>query len=231
MEKLAENIWVAEGDIVDFHGFPYPTRSVIVRLASGALWCWSPVALTPALKTAIDRIGRPMHLVSPNKIHHIYLQDWKAVWPDAALWGPASTIRKRPDLTFEAPLENEPPAAWEGAIDQIWFDGSPVMDEIVFLHQPSQTAILADLSENFSEAFVRRYWKGWKRWIAKPWGITEGKGQAPLEWRLSFIRRKATRAARDRLLAWNPRQVVMAHGEIQRENGLAFLKRSFAWLH
>ena len=231
MEKLAENIWVAEGDIVDFHGFPYPTRSVIVRLASGALWCWSPVALTPALKTAIDRIGRPMHLVSPNKIHHIYLQDWKAVWPDAALWGPASTIRKRPDLTFEAPLENEPSAAWEGAIDQIWFDGSPVMDEIVFLHQPSQTAILADLSENFSEAFVRRYWKGWKRWIAKPWGITEGKGQAPLEWRLSFIRRKATRAARDRLLAWNPRQVVMAHGEIQRENGLAFLKRSFAWLH
>lgn len=231
MEKLAENIWVAEGDIVDFHGFPYPTRSVIVRLASGALWCWSPVALTPALKTAIDRIGRPMHLVSPNKIHHIYLQDWKAVWPDAALWGPASTIRKRPDLTFEAPLENEPPAAWEGAIDQIWFDGSPVMDEIVFLHQPSQTAILADLSENFSEAFIRRYWKGWKRWIAKPWGITEGKGQAPLEWRLSFIRRKATRAARDRLLAWNPRQVVMAHGEIQRENGLAFLKRSFAWLH
>ena len=231
MEKLAENIWVAEGDIVDFHGFPYPTRSVIVRLASGALWCWSPVALTPALKTAIDRIGRPLHLVSPNKIHHIYLQDWKAVWPDAALWGPASTIRKRPDLTFEAPLENEPPAAWEGAIDQIWFDGSPVMDEIVFLHQPSQTAIRADLSENFSEAFVRRYWKGWKRWIAKPWGITEGKGQAPLEWRLSFIRRKATRAARDRLLAWNPRQVVMAHGEIQRENGLAFLKRSFAWLH
>ena len=231
MEKLAENIWVAEGDIVDFHGFPYPTRSVIVRLASGALWCWSPVALTPALKTAIDRIGRPMHLVSPNKIHHIYLQDWKAVWPDAALWGPASTIRKRPDLTFEAPLENEPPAAWEGAIDQIWFNGSPVMDEIVFLHRPSQTAILADLSENFSEAFIRQYWKGWKRWIAKPWGITEGKGQAPLEWRLSFTRRKATRAARDRLLAWNPRQVVMAHGEIQRENGLAFLKRSFAWLH
>ena len=110
MEKLAENIWVAEGDIVDFHGFPYPTRSVIVRLASGALWCWSPVALTPALKTAIDRIGRPLHLVSPNKIHHIYLQDWKAVWPDAALWGPASTIRKRPDLTLRRRWKmNRPP--------------------------------------------------------------------------------------------------------------------------
>jgi hypothetical protein len=52
----------------------------------------------------------------------------------------------------------------------------------------------------------------------------------PLEWRLSFLRRKATRAARDRLLACNPRHVIMAHGEIQRENGQAFLERAFAWL-
>ena len=230
MEKLAENIWIAEGDIVDFHGFPYPTRCVIVRLADDELWCWSPIALTPKLKSAIDRLGQPKHLVSPNKIHHLYLQDWKDAWPDAKLWGPASTISKRSDLTFEAPLEDEPPAAWQGAIDQIWFNGSPVMDEIVFFHRPSQTAILADLSENFSESFIRQYWKGWKRWIAKPWGITEGKGHAPLEWRLSFIRRRATRAARDRLFAWKPRRVIMAHGEIQFENGLAFLKRAFAWL-
>lgn len=59
MQKLANNIWIAEGDIVDFHGFPYPTRSVIVRLANSDLWCWSPTALTPELKTAIDEIGEP----------------------------------------------------------------------------------------------------------------------------------------------------------------------------
>lgn len=230
MEKLADDIWVAEGDIVDFHGFPYPTRCVVVRLGSGDLWCWSPIALTPELKSAIDRIGRPRHLVSPNKIHHLYLQDWKDAWPDAKLWGPASTIKKRSDLVFEAPLENEAPAAWEGAIGQIWFNGSVAMDEIVFFHRSSQTAILCDLSENFSEAFIRQHWKGWKRWIAKPWGIMEGKGYAPLKWRLSFFRRKATRAARDQMLAWNPRRVIMAHGEIQRENGQLFLERAFAWL-
>lgn len=230
MEKLADNIWIVEGDIVDFHGFPYPTRSVLVRLASGDLWCWSPIALTPALQSEIEQIGTPKHLVSPNKIHHLYLQDWKAVWPNAKLWGPASTIRKRSDLVFEPPLENEAPAAWEGAIDQIWFNGSPVMDEIVFFHRASKSVILADLSENFSDAFIDRHWKGWKRWIAKPWGIMEGKGYAPLEWRLSFIRRKATRAARDRMFGWNPERVVMAHGEIQRTGGLAFLRQAFAWL-
>ena len=84
--------------------------------------------------------------------------------------------------------------------------------------------------ENFSDDFIRSHWKGWKKWIAKPWGITEGKGYAPLEWRLSFLKRKATRLARDRMLAWNPDRVIMAHGEIQRENGQAYLKRAFDWL-
>lgn len=230
MEKLADDIWVAEGDIVDFHGFPYPTRCIIVRLPSGDLWCWSPIALTPELKIAVEQIGRLKHLVSPNKIHHLYLQDWKAAWPDAKLWGPASTIKKRSDLAFEAPLMDGPPIEWEGAIDQIWFNGSPVMDEIVFFHRASQTAVLGDLSENFSDAFIAMHWKGWKRWVAKPWGITEGKGFAPLEWRLSFLRRKATRAARDKMLCWNPERVTMAHGEIQRANGRAFIKQAFAWL-
>lgn len=230
MEQLADNIWIAEGDIVDFHGFPYPTRCVIVRLSSGGLWCWSPVALTPELKREIEAIGEPHHLVSPNKIHHLYLGDWHAAWPEASLWGPASTIAKRDDLGFAPALGNQAPAEWQGEFDLIWFNGSVAMDEIVFFHRASRTVILADLSENFSEAFIQRHWKGWKRWIARPWGITEGKGYAPLEWRLSFVRRKATRAARDRMFGWNPERVVMAHGEIQRSGGLAFLKQAFAWL-
>lgn len=230
MKQLAKDIWIAEGEIVDFHGFPYPTRAVIVHLNNGDLWCWSPIALTSELETEIAKIGQPKHLISPNKIHHLYLQDWKALWPDAKLWGPASTIKKRSDLKFEPALENQPPDDWNGEIEMIWFNGSPVLDEIVFFHRSSKTAILCDLSENFSENFIKQHWKGWKRWLAKPWGITEGKGYAPLEWRLSFFNRKATRRSRDQLLAMKPRRVVMAHGEIQKENGVAYLEQSFGWM-
>jgi len=230
MIKLADNIWIADGDIVDFHGFPYPTRCVIVRLSSGDLWCWSPIALTSELKDEIATLGEPKHFISPNKIHHLYLQDWQAAWPQAKLWGPASTIKKRSDLTFETPLENRPPPEWGDEIDMIWFNGSPVLDEIIFYHRPSQTVILCDLSENFSEEFIAKHWKSWKRFIAKPWGITEGKGYAPLEWRLSFLKRKATREARDQMLAWEPERVVMAHGEIQLQKGTQYLKQAFGWL-
>ena len=45
-------------------------------------------------------------------------------------------------------------------IDQAWFRGSFAMDEIVFLHRPSATAIVADLIQTFSNAFLRKHW-GW----------------------------------------------------------------------
>ena len=45
LEKLDDALWVAEGDIVSFFGFPYPTRSVVVRLDAGRLWVWSPIRL------------------------------------------------------------------------------------------------------------------------------------------------------------------------------------------
>ena len=67
---IDKNIWLAEGPIIDFYGFAYPTRTVIVRLEGGALCVWSPVELTPGLKKDVDVLGDVSHLVSPNKIHH-----------------------------------------------------------------------------------------------------------------------------------------------------------------
>ncbi len=230
IQGIGENIWLVEGGIVDFYGFPYPTRSVVVRLDNGDLWVWSPVALTADLKAEIATLGRVAHLVSPNKIHHLYLQDWRAAYPDALLWGPASTIKKRPDLSFQPPLDDTAPAPWADEIDQVWFRGSPFLDEIVFFHRPSKTAILADLSENFGDAFLKQHWSAWKRLIARAWKITVGHGHAPLELRLTWFGRKAGPRALEKLLSLAPERVVMAHGEWQKENGTAYLKRAFSWL-
>jgi len=227
---IAENLWVLDGDNVDFHGFAYPTRSVIVRLPSGGLWIWSPIKLDDKVRNEIQSIGRPAHLVSPNKLHHLFLGEWHAAFPDAALWGPASTTRKRGDLPFQVPLVDEPPAAWAGQIDQCWVRGSFVMDEIVFFHLPSRTAILADLSENFSTKWLLEHWTPWQRALARLSSIVEGKGYAPLDWRLTFIHRQKLREAKTKILSWNPGKVVMAHGEWQAENGREFLARAFEWI-
>ncbi len=228
LQSIGKDIWLCEGGNVDFYGFAYPTRMIVVRLPGNKLWVWSPVALDEDLRGEVEALGEVGHLVSPNKIHHLFLTGWKAAFPEAKLWGPASTIAKRQDLGFEPALSEGAPESWGGVIEVFHFTGSPAMDELVFFHAPSSTAILADLSENFGQEFVQKYWRGWQRLLTKYWGIMEGK--APLEWRLSFFKKGAARAVRDRLLERDPKMVIMAHGEWQREGGREFLQRSLAWL-
>ncbi|ODR98851.1 hypothetical protein AUC68_06590 [Methyloceanibacter methanicus] len=230
LEQVGDRLWLAEGPIVDFYSFPYPTRMVIARLGNNDLWVWSPVKLDAALKGKADALGRTAHLVSPNKIHHLYLPEWHAAYPEAKLWGPASTIARFPALPFEPPLEDSVPAAWQPDIDQAWFRGSIMMDEVVFFHRPSQTAILADLIEAFSADFLKTHWSWWQRPLAALDGITLSKPGPPREWRLSFTTRAPARAAREKVLGWPAERVVMAHGEWQRADGHAFLQRAFAWL-
>lgn len=227
---LAENIWLLDGDNVDFHGFPYPTRSVVVRLEDGGLWIWSPVELDYELRSEIKTIGRPAHLVSPNKLHHLFLDEWHAAFPDAALWGPASTIKKHPNLPFQSPLVDKEPAAWAGQIDQCWVRGSVAMDEVVFFHRASRTAILADFSENLPADWLVENWAPWQRPLARLSKIVEGKGYAPLDWRLTFLDRKKLREAKAKILSWDPSNVVMAHGQWQAGNGREFLNGAFAWI-
>jgi hypothetical protein len=230
LQQVHQSLWIAEGEIVRFYGAPYPTRSVIARLANGDLWVWSPVKLSAALSAEVDRLGPVRHLVSPNKLHHLYLPEWKAAYPQSLLWGPQSTIRKCRDLPFQQALEDSPPPEWGGDIDQAWFRGSFAMDEIVFCHRPSATAIVADLIQTFSDHFLRQHW-GWWRFLARLDGLTEDQALPPFEWRLSFINRAPARRARDKMLGWNPARVIVAHGELpQTHDGRAFLAKSFRWL-
>ncbi|MEM5518600.1 hypothetical protein WNY37_16705 [Henriciella sp. AS95] len=230
LQQIDTGLWLGEGPVVDFHGMPYPTRMVIARLPDGDLWVWSPVELTAALKGEVEALGPVAHLVSPNPIHYLFLAQWHEAWPDAKLWGPAATIKKCDSLPFEPALEDTAPDAWQGVITQAWFRGSFFMDEIAFVHEPTHTAIFADLSENFSDDFLKNNWKGWQRAIAKVWGITVGKGHAPLEWRLSWLNRAPARKALAKIMASQPDRVIMAHGEWVDTGGDAFLRQAFAWL-
>lgn len=229
LKQVHDALWIVEGEMVSFFGLPYPTRSAIARLKNGDLWIWSPVKLTAALHAQMDSLGPVRHLVSPNKLHHLYLREWKKAYPGAKLWGPQSTIDKLPDIKFQEALRSTPPSDWLADIDQAWFRGSFAMDEVVFFHRLSATAIIGDLIQTFSDRFLRDHW-GWWRFLARIDGLTQDQACAPLEWRLSFINRVPARQARDKILSWNCRHVIVAHGERPHANGNALLAKSFRWL-
>lgn len=230
LERVDDRLWVAEGDVVSFFGFPYPTRGVIARLDADRLWVWSPIRLDEDLRAEIDELGEVAHLVSPNKLHHVFLAAWKSAYPAAKLWGPSSTVKRFRDLEFAEALADSPPPEWGPDIDQAWFRGSFAMDEIVFLHRPSRTAIVADLIQAFDDEFIERRWPWWGRPLARLDGIVAAHPGAPREWRLSFIDRAPARAARAKTLIWDCERVVIAHGRWARSEGREFLAQGLAWL-
>ncbi len=213
LQKLDKSLWLADGETVSFYGFAYPTRSVIVRLSDDRLWVWSPIRLADNLRVEVDSLGRVAHLVSPNKLHHLHLAQWKAAYPTAKLWGPKSTINRFPRLAFAGSLEDAPPFEWNPDIDQAWFRGSLLMDEVVFFHRPSRTAIFADLIQAFETSFLHDHWSWWRRPLARLDGISAAHPGAPREWRLSFFDRTVAQSARDKALSWDCERVIVAHGE------------------
>ncbi len=230
LQQLGPDLWIAEGGTVSFFGFDYPTRMAVVRLAGGGLWLWSPIAPSAELVDELGALGPARHLVSPNKLHHLFLAAWRDRFPEAKLWGTASTIARSKDLKFAGVLTDVPPPDWAGQIDQYHFTNSRFLDEVTFFHRKSRTAIMADLSQPFSEHFLKQHWPWWLRWIARRARMIEGWGYAPIELRFSFRRRSEARAKVLALIADRPERVVVAHGEIARSGGTAYLRRAFSWL-
>jgi hypothetical protein len=226
LRPAGERLWIADGPPVRFLGVPYPTRMVVVRLADGGLWIWSPLAPEGGLAEAVERLGPVHHLVEPNKLHHLFLDAWRARHPRARLHGPPGLVRKRRDLPFEPALRDDAPEAWRGQIDEVVFRGSLFMDEVVFFHRASRTALVGDLIQRFDPAGLH----GWRAALMRLDGLVGPDGSTPREWRASWWRRAPARAALRTALAWRPARLVIAHGELPDEPGAEALARGLRWL-
>ncbi len=100
------------------------------------------------------------------------------------------------------------------------------MEEVAFFHRPSRTAIFCDLVQRHDPAQM----KGWKGMLMRLDGLVGEHGSTPREWRASFLRRQPARAARARVLAWEPERLVIAHGACAQENAVQILARALAWM-
>ncbi len=229
--QFAENIWTADGPSVNFYGMNYPVRMTVIRLTCGfrgdEIFVHSPISPTPELLQEIVALGEVTYIVSPNKIHHLYLGDWSDIFPEAQVFASPGLMNKRPELSFDGELGDVPETGWAKEIDQLIFAGSRAMDEVVFFHKPSRTLILADLIENFD----KDWFKGWRGVLAKLVGIVAPNGKMPLDFRLSFFARKTlARKCLDRMTDWQPKHIIIAHGHCFKNNAMDELKRAFSWL-
>ena len=225
LQGFGRDIWLANGpEVTALAGFHYPTRMVVVRLAAGDLWVWSPVPLTRELRGAVDAIGPVRHLVAPNALHHLALPAWIAAYPEAQVHGLSGLAQKRRDIVFHQTLGPTAPAAWAAQVDQVIFPNR-IAAEAVFFHRPSATVLFTDLLQQMPPG----WFTGWRALVAKLDLMTSPEPAVPRKFRLATPRRPA-RAAFETLRAWPVRQVVMAHGTPVTADARAYLKRAFDWL-
>lgn len=226
LHEFGPDIWLADGPVVSFYGFPYPTRMAVIRQSDGTLFVWSPIALDQAMADELAALGPVAHLVSPNLLHHLWLGNWKRRYPAARLYAAPDLAKRRRDLTFDAVLGAAAEPGWQGDIEQVAVGGNLFMTEIVFLHGKSRTAIFADLIENFPAD----WFKGWRGALARLDGIVHPDYGPPRELRWGFWNRRKARAAIRRILDFAPERVVIAHGMMATRDGVDFIRRAFRWL-
>ncbi len=235
LKPVDRDLWIADGPVIRMAwlgtSMPFTTRMAVVRLHDGGLWVWSPIRPTEPLRAEIDALGPVRHLVSPNKLHYAHIPAWSAAWPQALRWA-SPGVRERAasqgvDISFDRELGETPPPDWSAELDQTVFRGSSFLPEIVFFHRASATLILADLIENFEPAKVAPRW----RWLMRLAGAADPDGKMPVDLRTTYLfGRAAARASLQRLLGWQPRRLILAHGRWYDRNATDELRRAFRWL-
>jgi hypothetical protein len=206
-------------------GLPIGRQLVVVRLPSNELWIHSPIPWSPALREAVWHLGEVGHVVGPNRFHDECLREFQAEYPRADFHAAPGLAHARRDIRFQPePLGNTPPAAWAGVLDQHLVAGMPRLNEIVFLHRPSRTLIIADLAFNLGPdgpwllALIMKLNHAWGRFT-------------PTRFSKSMMKdRAAVRASIEHILTWDFDRILVGHGANIETNGKAALREAFAFL-
>ncbi|MFN8641015.1 MAG: DUF4336 domain-containing protein [Candidatus Binatia bacterium] len=199
------------------------TRMTVIRLRDGSLLLHSPVPLDAATRAALDAIGPVRAVVAPSLVHHFYVGEYGAAYPEARLYAAPGLERKRADVRFAAVLDDEPPAPWAGQLEQCVFRGAPIINEVVFFHPPTRTLLLTDLCFN-----VVRPMRGRARLFLR---LVGARGFGPHRIvRFGIRDRAAARASLERILRWDFDRVIVTHGDVLEAGGHAAMRTAFAWL-
>ena len=221
--NLAPELWVADRPLKLAVG-DIGTRMTVIRLADGGLFLHSPVRLDDETRRALDALGSVRAVVAPSKVHHFFVGDYLAGYPQAQVYAAPGLAEKRRDVQFHGPLGDEAPAEWHGQIEQHLFRGAPYINEVVFFHPATRTLLLTDLAFNVAAdrtAKARAFY-----WLVG----AAGRFGPHRMMRLLIRNRRAARSSLDAILRWDFDRVIVTHGEVLETGGRQWLAAAFAFL-
>ncbi|KAL2128069.1 hypothetical protein VTI74DRAFT_9761 [Chaetomium olivicolor] len=253
IRDVTPNIVTFSVPFLRFGRFPIGGRGTAVRLTSGALAVFSPVALTEVTKAKIASLGGDVrYLVATDIEHHIFLSEWAAAYPNAKLVGPEGLPEKRAKAN-DPKIGKEPFAVvvtkenarsakigddFDADFDMEYVHAHPNR-ELVFLYKPERVLIEADLMFNLPA--VEQYSRVPEEEKSRP-GIlarffeglqtTQGEAMGMKRFLWHAVSRRDRQGFDEsvrRIAGWDFDVIVPCHGETIVEGGKGVFEKVFAW--
>lgn len=227
-------------------------RGTLVKLTSGNLAVFSPVALTEDTKRKVAEMGnRVEYIVALDIEHHIFISEWKKEYPTAKIIGPEGLPEKRAkqhdlkigkdkfDVIFTKTHKRETKISQEfdADFDYEYVDGHGNR-ELVFCWKPEGVLIEADLlfnlpaTEQYSRVpeadrktvgFAARALEG----LQNPEG--DNKWMKRFNWYVLAKDRASFNDSLGVIEQWDFSTLIPCHGDVLEGNGKEVFRKVFEW--
>ncbi|QDP01250.1 DUF4336 domain-containing protein [Thalassotalea sp. PS06] len=217
MQKFGANLFI-NSTYVKFYGTTLQTRMAVIKTDDNQLLIYSPIFITDAIKQSLADMGKVSWIIAPNKIHNQAVADYIAEYPDALIYGAPGLKERCPDLKVDHVLQGYQANFLDKDIDMITTAGNCFFSEILLLHKPSKTLIVADFIENMTKSTSSMLW------FFKLFGVREKPMSSP-EFRLYTNDAQKAQEALEIVDSWDFQQIFLCHGELITENAGGIFNR------
>lgn len=230
-------------------------RGTIVRLTSGTLAVFSPVALTADVKAKLAALGGSVgYIIAGDMEHHIFISDWAKEFPNAKIIGPEGLPEKRAKATdakigkekfafvFTPTKRDASSISEEFAADfETEYVAAHPNKEVVLFYKPDKVLIQADLM--FNQPSIEQYSRATEAeknvhpWLNKIWnGLLSTAGEAKAHKRVQWYvfsngnkDRAGFNASIKKIASWDFTTLIPCHGETIEGNGKEVFQKIFEW--
>jgi len=223
-------------------------RGTLVKLKTGNVAVFSPVAFTPAVKAKVQSLGPVKYIVAPDMEHHIFISTWAKEFPEAEIIAMEGLPEKREGdpatrgtkfhhvFSAKNKLDLHITPEFDEEFSYEYFH-SHANKELVFLHRPSRTMIEADLlfnlpaTEQYSKSGVNARTGILTRLFG---GMMNTRGD--MIWQKRFLWYAASKADRPafnesakRIGQWDYDRIIPCHGDVIETGGKSIMGKAMAW--
>lgn len=221
--NFADGIWL-DTEPVRIVGMPLTVTMTVLQLPDSTLLIYSPVAMTPQRRAAVEALGRVTHLYAPNLFHHRWIGAWAAAFPSAWVYGPAGLSQKCPDLRIDRLHGETQKETFSGVLEELPIEGFRLR-ETALLYRPAQALLVADLVQN-----IGRPTHPWTVTYTRLMGFYDQVALSrALRW-TAFDDRRSARRSIDAILAQPFDRLIVGHGDPISSNAKSALSSAFGWL-